>query len=263
MRPSQLTLIPLLERAGTLFPNVEIVSQRPDNSTHRYTYSDVLPSGAGARGGPAAVGLRPGDRVASLMWNHSMHLEAYFGVPVVGGVLHTLNLRLHPDELAYIVNNAGDRFLIVDDVLLPVFEKIKEQREPRARHRGAVQRGARPVGIRRLRGRCCSRAAAVPRMRTSTNGCRRHVLHVGHDRQAQGRRLFPSRDGVARAVDFAAGQLRDHPARHDPAGDVDVSRQRLGPAARRRHERQPRSCSPGRISSRNGSSTRCRRIRSR
>jgi len=125
MRPSQLTLIPLLERAGTLFANVEIVSQRPDNSTHRYTYRDVHRRARALAAGLQQCGLQPGDRVASLMWNHSMHLEAYFGVPVIGGVLHTLNPRLHPDELAYIVNNAGDRFLIVDDVLLPIFDKIK------------------------------------------------------------------------------------------------------------------------------------------
>ena len=73
------------------------------------------------------AGLRPGDRVATLMWNHYMHLEAYLGIPAAGGVLHTLNLRLHPDELAYIVNHAEDRFLIVDDVLLPVFEKIRDR----------------------------------------------------------------------------------------------------------------------------------------
>jgi fatty-acyl-CoA synthase len=61
------------------------------------------------------------------MWNHFGHLEAYFGVPSVGGVLHTLNLRLHPDELAYIVNHAQDRFLIVDDVLLDLFEKFEHK----------------------------------------------------------------------------------------------------------------------------------------
>jgi fatty-acyl-CoA synthase len=61
------------------------------------------------------------------MWNHFGHLEAYFGVPSVGGVLHTLNLRLHPDELAYIVNHAQDRFLIVDDVLLDLYEKFKNK----------------------------------------------------------------------------------------------------------------------------------------
>jgi fatty-acyl-CoA synthase len=61
------------------------------------------------------------------MWNHYAHLEAYCAIPVIGGVLHTLNLRLHPDELAYIVNDAEDRVLIVDDVLLPLFDKIESK----------------------------------------------------------------------------------------------------------------------------------------
>ena len=59
------------------------------------------------------------------MWNGHAHLEAYFGVPITGAVSHTLNLRLHPDELAYIVNHAQDRFLIVEDVLLDLFEQIR------------------------------------------------------------------------------------------------------------------------------------------
>jgi fatty-acyl-CoA synthase len=61
------------------------------------------------------------------MWNQSEHLEAYLGVPSAGGVLHTLNLRLHPDELTFIIKHAGDRFLIVDDVLLHVFEKFRDR----------------------------------------------------------------------------------------------------------------------------------------
>jgi fatty-acyl-CoA synthase len=130
MRQSQLTLIPLLERAGKLFQTAEVVSQRPDNSTHRYTYADLYRRARALAAGLQNCGLRRGDRVATLMWNHHRHLEAYFGVPVVGGVLHTLNLRLHPDELAYIVSNAEDRFLIVDDVLLPMFEKIKDRVNP-------------------------------------------------------------------------------------------------------------------------------------
>src|SRR5207248_2778409 len=71
------------------------------------------------------AGLEPGDRVATLMWNHYVHLEAYFGIPSIGGVVHTLNLRLAPKDLTHIVNHAGDRFLIVDDVLLPLYEKCK------------------------------------------------------------------------------------------------------------------------------------------
>src|SRR4029453_11348422 len=99
MKPSQLTLIPLLERAGKLFGSTEVLSQRPDNSTHRYTYADFHRRARALVAALQEDGLRRGDRVATLMWNHYMHLEAYFGIPVAGGVLHTLNLRLHPDEL--------------------------------------------------------------------------------------------------------------------------------------------------------------------
>jgi fatty-acyl-CoA synthase len=122
-----LTLGSLLERAGKLFPKVEIVSRRPDNSTHRYTYGDMYRRARALGAILQDRGIRPGDRVATLMWNNFFHLEAYFGIPAVGGVLHTLNLRLHPDELAYIVNHAEDRLLIVDDVLVPLYEKIKDR----------------------------------------------------------------------------------------------------------------------------------------
>jgi fatty-acyl-CoA synthase len=122
-----LTLQSLLERAAKLFPKVEIVSSRPDKSLHRYTYGEMSQRARCLAAVLQAAGLQQGDRVASLMWNHYAHLEAYFGVPCVGGVLHTLNLRLHPDELAYIINHAQDRFLIVDDVLLPLLEKLKDK----------------------------------------------------------------------------------------------------------------------------------------
>lgn len=122
-----LTLRSLLERAGRLFSNVEIVSQRLDNSTHRYTYGDWYRRTGALAAALEQGGIKPGDRVATLMWNHYRHLEAYFAIPAIGGVLHTLNVRLHPDELAYIVNHAQDRVLIVDDVLLSVFETIKDK----------------------------------------------------------------------------------------------------------------------------------------
>src|SRR5581483_3289460 len=122
-----LTLTSFLERAGKLFPKVEIVSRHPDNSIHRCTYSDLYRRARALGAGLQQAGIQKGDRVATLMWNHSSHLEAYFGIPVVGGVIHTLNLRLHPDELAYIANHAEDRWLIIDDVLLPLFEKFAEK----------------------------------------------------------------------------------------------------------------------------------------
>src|SRR3979411_2352919 len=122
-----LTLPTLLERADKLFSRVEIVSRRPDQSIQRTCYGDFYRRARRLAWALTKLGLRPGDRVASMMWNHSGHLEAFFGVPSAGGILHTLNLRLHPDEIAGIANHAGDRFLLIDDVLLPVFEKFRQQ----------------------------------------------------------------------------------------------------------------------------------------
>ena len=122
-----LTLAHILGRAGKLFGASEIVSRLPDKSLHRHRYADFHRRALALGGALQAAGLKKGDRVATLMWNHYAHLEAYFAIPCAGGVLHTLNLRLHPDDIAYIANHAGDRFLIVDDVLLPLYEKFRDR----------------------------------------------------------------------------------------------------------------------------------------
>ena len=122
-----LTIPALLERADGIFGNVEIVTRKPDRSLARYTWGDLYKRSRRMANALLRLGLQRGDRVATLLWNQSEHMEAYFGVPIAGGVLHTLNLRLHPDEIAFIANHAGDRFLIVDDVLLPVYEKFRDR----------------------------------------------------------------------------------------------------------------------------------------
>jgi fatty-acyl-CoA synthase len=122
-----LTLVHLLERAGRYFPQTEIISRLPDRSLHRFTCGDFYRRSRALAAALTRAGMRKGDRVATLMWNHYAHLEAYFGIPVAGGVVHTLNLRLHPDDIAYIANDAEDRFLIVDDVLLPLLEQFKDR----------------------------------------------------------------------------------------------------------------------------------------
>ena len=119
-----LTLPTMLERAGKLFSRVEVISRKPDRTIHRICYGDMYRRARRLSAALKKLGLEDGDRVASLMWNHSSHVEAFWGVPCAGGVLHTLNLRLHPHEIAAIVNHAKDRFLIVDDVLLPLYEKF-------------------------------------------------------------------------------------------------------------------------------------------
>ena len=122
-----LTLAPILERAGKLFSKVEVVSRLPGLGLGRCKYGDIYRRARQLAHALQLAGLKPGDRVATLMWNHAQHVEAYFGIPVAGGILHTLNLRLHANELAYIVTHARDRYLIVDDVLLPVYESIRSQ----------------------------------------------------------------------------------------------------------------------------------------
>ena len=117
MASSQLTLVSVLERAGTVYPRAEIVSQRSDGTTLRYTYADFYRRARALAAALQECGLHHCDRVATLMSNHHIQLEASFGVPVAGGMLHALNPHLPADALAHIINHAQDRFLIVDDVL--------------------------------------------------------------------------------------------------------------------------------------------------
>ena len=120
-----LTIPTLLERARNEFGRVEVVWRCPDKTVERYTMGKLYQRARALAEALTRAGLRKGDRVATLMWNHDTHMEAYLGVPVAGGVLHTLNVRLHASELAFIVNHADDRFLIVDDVLLPTLETFR------------------------------------------------------------------------------------------------------------------------------------------
>jgi fatty-acyl-CoA synthase len=122
-----LTLSHLFDRAGRYFAKTEIVSRRPDKSIHRSTWGDFHSRAQKLANALQRLGVKKGDRVATLAWNHGRHLEAYFGIPLMGGVLHTLNPRLAGSDLAYIMNHAGDRVLIVDDVLLPVWERFRNE----------------------------------------------------------------------------------------------------------------------------------------
>ena len=119
-----LSLNHLLERAGRLFAGNEIVSRLPDKSLRRHTYGQFYRRTRSLAAALVQAGLRKGDRVATLCWNHHAHLECYFGIPAAGGVMHTLNLRLAPDEIGWIAGHAKDRFLVVDDVLLPLYRQF-------------------------------------------------------------------------------------------------------------------------------------------
>ncbi|HEY8709995.1 MAG TPA: AMP-binding protein, partial [Burkholderiaceae bacterium] len=121
-----LSLNHLLDRAGQLFAGNSIVSRRPDKSLTTHTYGEMYRRTRALASALQRLGLNKGDRIATLCWNHHAHLECYFGIPAAGGVMHTLNLRLAPDELGWIAGDAQDRFLIVDDVLLPLYHQFAQ-----------------------------------------------------------------------------------------------------------------------------------------
>ena len=120
MMQMPLSLNQLLEHANRLYPTREVVSRRPDKSLHRCNYGDVYRRVRQLAQALQGAGVGRGEAVGTLMWNHWVHLEAYFGIPAAGAVLHTLNLRLSPEDLAYIISDADDRLILIDDVLLPI-----------------------------------------------------------------------------------------------------------------------------------------------
>jgi fatty-acyl-CoA synthase len=122
-----LTLTHFLERARTYFGRSEVVSRLPDRSLQRSSYAELYRRTCRLAHALRRLGVRAGDRVATLCWNHQRHLELYFGVPAMGAVLHTLNLRLSPDDLAYIARHAEDQVLVVDRSLLPLLAKFEQE----------------------------------------------------------------------------------------------------------------------------------------
>jgi fatty-acyl-CoA synthase len=128
-----LSLTHLLERANRYFSPVEVVSRRADGTLQRQTWGEIFRRSSQLAHALTRLGVKPGDRVATLAWNHGRHLEAYFAVPMMGAIVHTLNLRLHPSELSYIARHAEDSLVLVDRSLLPLLEQFVSN-VPSVRH---------------------------------------------------------------------------------------------------------------------------------
>ncbi len=121
----QLNLPSILRRAEQLHFDREIVTRLPDKSIHRYTIGEMVARAKRLSVALGKLGMESGDRVGTFCWNHYQHLEAYMAIPCGGGVLHTLNLRLHENDLTYIATHADDKIAIVDDVLWDLFDKFR------------------------------------------------------------------------------------------------------------------------------------------
>ncbi|HUF90756.1 MAG TPA: long-chain fatty acid--CoA ligase [Candidatus Limnocylindria bacterium] len=119
-----LTLTHFFERARRLFPNKTLGTRVPGVGLQKSTYADFADRTARLAGALRALGVRKGDRVGTLAWNSTRHLEIYFAAPMMGAVLHTVNLRLSAQDITYIINHAEDRVLIADASLWPILEPL-------------------------------------------------------------------------------------------------------------------------------------------
>jgi fatty-acyl-CoA synthase len=124
MMSQPLLISSIIEFAARHYANSEIVSQRVEGDVHRYTFRDCHQRAKKLANALQALGVRMGDRVGTLAWNGYRHLEAYYAVSGSGAVLHTINPRLHPEQLAYVCNHAENQYLLFDFCFLPIVEAI-------------------------------------------------------------------------------------------------------------------------------------------
>ena len=118
----------ILERAKTVFPDKEIIT-RVEGGVHRYTYRDMATRANRLANALTALGVKQGDRVGTLAGTPTATWEAYFAAPCMGAINHTINIRLFPDDLVYIINHAQDKVLLIDPDLAPILEELAPQLE--------------------------------------------------------------------------------------------------------------------------------------
>ena len=123
MQHTPLLMSNILDRGATVAPNEEIVTLT-ETGVRRQSYRETRDRAHQLAHALAGAGIKVGDRVGTFMWNGSRHLEAYHAVAGMGAVLHTLNVRLSPKDLEYIINHAEDQIIIVDADVLPLLEVL-------------------------------------------------------------------------------------------------------------------------------------------
>lgn len=127
MMNSQLTLTAVMRHAGRFHGDAEVVSVTADQPLHRYRYRDCFARAAQLAHALHVLGARNGDRIGTLAWNDYRHLEVYFGTACMGLVCHTINPRLFPEQIDFIVNHAEDRWLFVDPAFIPLVRSLQDR----------------------------------------------------------------------------------------------------------------------------------------
>ena len=127
MMSVSLNLKSIIEHGTRVNGDAEIVSVTRDNPRHRYTYKEAFTRANQLASAMSSWGLQPGDRVATLAWNDYRHFETYYAVGCSGYVTHTINPRLFPEQLVFIINHADDQYVFLDADFVPLVEKIADQ----------------------------------------------------------------------------------------------------------------------------------------
>jgi len=127
MMQNSLTLTGLMRHAQAVFPTQEIVSVTADNPQHRCTFSQAFSRSAQLANALQKLGVQKGDRIATLAWNDYRHFELYYATSCSGFVCHTINPRLFPEQIAYIVNHAEDKIIFTDPMFVPLLEALADQ----------------------------------------------------------------------------------------------------------------------------------------
>ena len=127
MMQSQLTLTEVMRHANANFPDSEIISVTADNPRHRYRYREAFARAAQLANALQKLGAQPGDRIATLAWNDYRHFELYYATSCSGLVCHTINPRLFPEQIAYIIDHAEDRWLFIDPMFVPLLEALADK----------------------------------------------------------------------------------------------------------------------------------------
>jgi fatty-acyl-CoA synthase len=119
-----LTITSLIQHAAKFHGEQEIVSRRVEGDIHRYTYADAYARSGRLANALTALGVRNGDRIATLAWNGYRHLELYYAVPGIGAICHTINPRLTTEQIGYIVNHAEDVYLFFELSFIALIERL-------------------------------------------------------------------------------------------------------------------------------------------
>lgn len=143
MQDAPLLIRDIVKHGEWLYADKKVFTVTPEG-INEATFAQVAKRAEQLANALRDLGVKPGDRVATFMWNNQQHMEAYLAVPSMGAVLHTLNIRLFPEQLSYIINHAEDQIIVVDPSLAPLLAKVRDE-IPTVRH--IIVNGPEPTGV--------------------------------------------------------------------------------------------------------------------